>query len=80
MCRSDPQYLLVNVREAKCTRLGYGTRLSWLYTLDPLLALAFLGAAIQQQQTLSKKITKEPQISHRYLKQTRLRQDCTTQA
>jgi hypothetical protein len=30
-----------SVREAKCTRLGYGTRLSRLYTLDPLLALAF---------------------------------------
>jgi hypothetical protein len=27
-----------SVREAKCTQLGYGTR---LYTLDPLLALAF---------------------------------------
>jgi hypothetical protein len=30
-----------NIREAKCTRLRYGTRLSRLYTLDPLLALAF---------------------------------------
>jgi hypothetical protein len=30
------------VREAKCTHLVYGTRLSRLYTLDPMLALAFL--------------------------------------
>jgi hypothetical protein len=31
-----------NVREAKCTRLGYITRLSRLFTLDLPLALAFL--------------------------------------
>jgi hypothetical protein len=37
----DPQYLATSVREAKCTHLGYGTRLSRLHTLDPLLALAF---------------------------------------
>jgi hypothetical protein len=30
-----------SVREAKCTCLGYRIRLSRLYTLDPLLALAF---------------------------------------
>jgi hypothetical protein len=36
--RPDPQYLAVSVRKAKCTHLGYGTR---LHTLDPLLALAF---------------------------------------
>jgi hypothetical protein len=34
-----------NIREAKCTRLRYGTRLSRLYTLDPLLALAFLWSS-----------------------------------
>jgi hypothetical protein len=37
MCRPDPQYLAASVREAKCTRLGYGTRLSRLHTLDPHL-------------------------------------------
>jgi hypothetical protein len=31
-----------SIREAKCTSLGYGTRLSRLYILDPPLALAFL--------------------------------------
>jgi hypothetical protein len=41
MHRLDPQYLATSVREAKCTRLGYGTRLSKLHTLDPPLALAF---------------------------------------
>jgi hypothetical protein len=41
MHRLDPQYLAASVREAKCTRLGYGTRLSKLHTLDPPLALAF---------------------------------------
>jgi hypothetical protein len=34
-----------SVREAKCTSLGYETRLSRLYTLDPLLALAFLRSS-----------------------------------
>jgi hypothetical protein len=38
---SGPQYLAASVREAKCTCLGYGTRLSMLHTLDPPLALAF---------------------------------------
>jgi hypothetical protein len=41
MRRPDPQYLAASVREAKCTCLGYGTRLSRLHTLDPSLALAF---------------------------------------
>jgi hypothetical protein len=35
MCRPDPQYLTVSVREAKCTCLGYETRLIRLHTLDP---------------------------------------------
>jgi hypothetical protein len=34
-----------SVREAKCTRLGYRTRLSMLYTLDSPLALAFLRSS-----------------------------------
>jgi hypothetical protein len=42
MRRLDPQYLGVSIREVKCTRLGYGIRLSRLHTLDPPLALAFL--------------------------------------
>jgi hypothetical protein len=44
MCYPGPQYSAVTaldiVREAKCTRLGYGIRLSRLYTLDHPLALA----------------------------------------
>jgi hypothetical protein len=36
-----PQYLAAIIREAKCTRLGYGIRLIMLHTLDPLLVLAF---------------------------------------
>jgi hypothetical protein len=35
VCRSDPQYSTDSFRKAKCTRLGYGTRLSKLHTLDP---------------------------------------------
>jgi hypothetical protein len=35
MRRPDPQYLTASVREAKCTHLGYGTRLIRLHTLDP---------------------------------------------
>jgi hypothetical protein len=35
MCHPDPQYSAASVREVKCTRLGYRTRLSWLHTLDP---------------------------------------------
>jgi hypothetical protein len=38
MRHSGPQYLAASVREAKCTRLGYRSR---LHTLDPPLALAF---------------------------------------
>jgi hypothetical protein len=41
MRRPDPQYLAISVREAKCTRLGYETRLSRLHTLEPSLALVF---------------------------------------
>jgi hypothetical protein len=35
VCRSDPQYAADGFREAKYTHLGYTTRLSRLYTLDP---------------------------------------------
>jgi hypothetical protein len=35
VCRPDPQYSADNFSKAKCTRLGYGTRLSRLHTLDP---------------------------------------------
>jgi hypothetical protein len=31
----NPQYSADGFREAKCTRLGYGNRLSRLHTLDP---------------------------------------------
>jgi hypothetical protein len=41
MCRLSPQYSAANVREAKCTRLGYRTKLSRLYTLDPLISISF---------------------------------------
>jgi hypothetical protein len=34
------QYLTGSIREAKCTRLGYRTRLSRLLTLDPPSPLA----------------------------------------
>jgi hypothetical protein len=36
MRRPDPQYLTASVREAKCTHLGYETRLIRLHTLDPV--------------------------------------------
>jgi hypothetical protein len=38
--RLDPQYLAASVRKVKCIRLGYGTRLSRLCTLDPHLAIS----------------------------------------
>jgi hypothetical protein len=41
MCRLNPQYSAVSVREPKYTRLGYRTRLSRLHTLNPHIALAF---------------------------------------
>jgi hypothetical protein len=41
MRHSDLQYSAAIIREAKCARLGYGTRLNRLHTLDPPLALAF---------------------------------------
>jgi hypothetical protein len=41
MCRPDPQYSIVSVREAKYTHLGYITRLSRLHTLDPSFSIRF---------------------------------------
>jgi hypothetical protein len=35
MCHPDPQYISVNVREAKCIHLGYVTRISRLHYLSP---------------------------------------------
>jgi hypothetical protein len=35
MHRLDQQHLAASIREAKCTHLGDGTRLSRLYTPDP---------------------------------------------
>jgi hypothetical protein len=65
----DPRYTTVSVRVAKYTRLGYRIRLSRLHTLDPPFSISF-----SEEQSFgntgppSKKITKGPQISHRYLK------------
>jgi hypothetical protein len=44
MCRPDPQYSVVRVKEAKYARLGYMTKLSKLHTLDPppLFSISFL--------------------------------------
>jgi hypothetical protein len=41
MCHADPQYSVVSIREANCTRLGYRTRLSRLHTLDPPFNISF---------------------------------------
>jgi hypothetical protein len=41
MCRPDPQYSVVNVREARYTHLGYMTRLSRLHTLDSPFSIRF---------------------------------------
>jgi hypothetical protein len=41
MRRSDPQYLVVSVREVKYTRLGYKTRLSRLHTLNHPFSIIF---------------------------------------
>jgi hypothetical protein len=55
-----------SVREVKCTLLGYETRLSRLYTLDPLLALAFLrsshSATPGLEQENNQKTTDKSQI------------------
>jgi hypothetical protein len=45
ICHPDLQYLAISIRETKCTRLGYKTRLSRLHSMDPPLALAFLRSS-----------------------------------
>jgi hypothetical protein len=68
VCRPDPQYSADSFRKAKCTRLGYGTRLSRLHTLDPPLALAFpMGghSATRDPRQKNKQVT---QVGRRYLK------------
>jgi hypothetical protein len=41
MCRPDPQYSTVSVREAKYTRLEYKIKLSRLHTVDSLFSISF---------------------------------------
>jgi hypothetical protein len=79
MCRSDAQYFVVSIREVKYTRLWYTTRLSRLHTLNPPFSISFsvgqpFGNIGPEQEN-----NQGTQINHRYLKQTRLWQDCTTQ-
>jgi hypothetical protein len=67
MRRPDPQYLAASVREAKCTRLWYETRLSRLHTLDSPLALAFLrsrhSATTDSEQENNQETSDKPQVS-----------------
>jgi hypothetical protein len=60
MCRSDPQYSAIGVREVKYICLGYRTRLSRLHTLNPHLVLAFPRSDNSAHRTPRKKITKGP--------------------
>jgi hypothetical protein len=61
MCGPDPQYSAASVREVKCTRLGYETRLSRLHTLDPP---PLISIGVSEERSFSnigppsKKITK----------------------
>jgi hypothetical protein len=41
MRRPDPLYLVISVREAKYTRLGYRIRLNMLHALDPPCSISF---------------------------------------
>jgi hypothetical protein len=41
MCRPDPQYSTVSIREANYTRLRYRTRLSRLHIVDPPFSISF---------------------------------------
>jgi hypothetical protein len=72
MRRPDPQYLASSIREAKCTHLGYGTRLSRLHTLDPPLALAFSRSSHSATADSEQENNQETLISYRYLKETHL--------
>jgi hypothetical protein len=74
--RPDPQYSADSFREAKYSRLGYGTR---LYTLDPPLALAFPRDSHSATQDPRQKNNQVTKVGHRYLKQACPRQSCTTQ-
>jgi hypothetical protein len=69
--RSDPQYLADSFREAKCTRLGYESRLSKLHTLDPPLALAFPRGSHSATWDPRQKNNQVTQVGRRYLKQAR---------
>jgi hypothetical protein len=72
MCRPDPQYSAVNVREVKYRHWGEMTKLSMLHTLDPPFNISFFEERPFSTPNPSKKITKGLQISHRCLKQTHL--------
>jgi hypothetical protein len=74
----DPQYSADNFREAKCTHLGYRTRLSMLHTLDPPLALAFPRGSHLSTRDPMQKNNQVTQVGRRYLKQAHPRQGCTT--
>jgi hypothetical protein len=76
--RSDPQYSADSFREAKCTHLGYGTKLNRLHTLDPPLALAFPMGSHSATRDPRQKNNQVTQVGRRYLKQARQRQGCTT--
>jgi hypothetical protein len=73
VCRLDPQYSADSFREAKCTCLGYGTRLSRLHTLDPPLALAFPRSSHSTTRNPRQKNNQVIQVGRRYLKQVRPR-------
>jgi hypothetical protein len=63
--RPDPQYSADSFREAKYSRLGYGTRLP-----------RDSHSATQDPRQKNNQVTK---VGHRYLKQACPRQSCTTQ-
>jgi hypothetical protein len=67
-----------NVREAKCTHLGYKTWLSRLYTLDPLLAFAFPRSSHSATPDLEKENNQRTPDKSQVPEADRLRQDCTT--
>jgi hypothetical protein len=72
MCHPEPQYSAISVSETKYTCLGYRSRLSRLHTLDPHLALAFPRSIHSTTPNSEQENKQGTQISHRYLKQTRL--------
>jgi hypothetical protein len=56
--RPDPQYAADGFREAKYTHLGYATRLSRLYTLDPISISFSKGQPFNNTGSQMEKITK----------------------